>query len=369
MHKKLIVHIADINLSKESGMGRIAWHWKNEFENHGYDFVHIGSRQVGSVSHPGLFPYAARKAYQDLGRKASVFLVHEPSSGAFCDFDVPTVLFSHGLEQRKWELRLQGRDGTTEHLKLSTRFLFPIWRLRQCKLGLNQSQLILLSNHDDSIFAQEKYKKSIEQIYVFKNGAYSSSLNYKVQPESSMTVLFLGSWLERKRIGTLVEAAQILQKKSLFPKWILAGTGADKEQVLTDWPSELRSQVEVIPHFSQSTESSLLASCHIFNLPSFFEGQPLALLQAMEAGRCCITTDCCGQRDLIQHGYNGLLHEPGNSQQLASLIEQCVRDEKLRMTLGKNAKLSVKNRSWEAVSSEVVDCVENVLHSHQRETY
>jgi glycosyltransferase involved in cell wall biosynthesis len=47
-----------------------------------------------------------------------------------------------------------------------------------------------------------------------------------VQPESSMTVLFLGSWLERKGIGTLVEAAQILQKKSLFPN------GYWQEQVL-----------------------------------------------------------------------------------------------------------------------------------------
>ena len=81
----------------------------------------------------------------------------------------------------------------------------------------------------------------------------------------------------------------------------------------------------------------------------------------MEAGRCCITTDCCGQRDLIQHGYNGMLYQPGNTQQFAALIEECVNNEDLRMTLGRNAKVSVKDRGWETVSAELVDHIEAVL--------
>ena len=95
-------------------------------------------------------------------------------------------------------------------------------------------------------------------------------------------------------------------------------------------------------------------------LPSFFEGQPLSLLQAMETGRCCITTDCCGQRDLIRHTQNGLLHQPGDAVQLASLIEECAKSEGLRKSLGHRAKLTVQGRSWEQVGSEVVDFVERL---------
>ena len=81
----------------------------------------------------------------------------------------------------------------------------------------------------------------------------------------------------------------------------------------------------------------------------------------METGRCCITTNCCGQRDIIQHGYNGLLHETGDAKTLALLLEQCIKDKNLRLMLGRNAKLSTENRYWETVASEVVDRIEKLI--------
>ncbi|HVG22486.1 MAG TPA: glycosyltransferase, partial [Blastocatellia bacterium] len=124
--------------------------------------------------------------------------------------------------------------------------------------------------------------------------------------------------------------------------------------------------VEVVSEFTPDAEESIFARANFFVLPSFFEGQPLALLQAMESARCCITTNCCGQRDLIRHGYNGLLHEPGDARRMASLIEQCVSSESLRKSLGRAAKQSVQGRRWEAVSSEMADFVEAALAQPRR---
>ncbi len=356
--KKLVVHIAEVEVSIESGMGRVAWHWKNALEKRGYDFIHIGPVETGVVLHKGLFPYAAQQVYKRLGRVASIFLVHEPASGTFINSDIPTVLFSHGLERRAWNDKL---DGLAQKRRLSTRIFFPLWRLHQCDLGMRKVTKLLLINQEDCNYAQKYYHQNTNRIFLFKNGVYPLELNETLQPNDCLRILFLGSWLERKGIGTLVKAAQSLHNQGLRLNWLLAGTGIDKEKVLDSWPSNMLSFVEVVPHFTLATEESIFASSNIFVLPSFFEGQPLALLQAMEAGRCCITTNCCGQRDLIQHGYNGLLHEPGNHQQLAFLIDQCVKNEELRMTLGRNAKSSVKNRSWENVSDEVVDQIESVL--------
>ena len=117
-----------------------------------------------------------------------------------------------------------------------------------------------------------------------------------------------------------------------------------------------------MPKFPASEEQTLLSRAHLFILPSFFEGQPLSLLQAMAAGRCCITTNCCGQRDLIQDGDNGLLYEPGDAKTLASLIEKCMTSPSLRQTLGAKARASVSDRTWEAVSAEVVEQIEPLLH-------
>lgn len=358
--RSLIVHVAQGAITEESGMGRVAWHWKREFERRGHEFLHIGSDQTGALFHPGLFPYAAYRAYKRIGRSASLLLVHEPASGVFVRRSEPTIVFSHGVERRGWNLALQERDGRSGRMRKRTRVLFPIWRLRQCDAGLRKGSKLLLINNEDADFASEYYQRDASQLRVFRNGVYPSKLHETDQPEEQ-TVLFLGSWLERKGIGTLIEAAQVLFAAGARPHWLLAGTGVAREEVLGRWPDHLRSFVEVIPQFNREREETLFGRASLFVLPSFFEGQPLALLQAMESGRCCITTNCCGQRDLIQHGVNGLLHEPGDAQTLASLIISVLGNEERRLMIGRNAKRSVEGRRWEAVSSEIVDFVEEAM--------
>ncbi|AFY30864.1 glycosyltransferase family 4 protein [Calothrix sp. PCC 7507] len=361
--KKLIVHIAETDVSEQSGMGRVSWHWKNEFERRGYEFLHIGPKQVGPLPHAALFPRASRRFYRQLGRTASAFIVHEPASGVFLDFNIPTVLVSHGVERRGWNLNLQGKYGTTQKLKLRTKLLFPLWRLRHCDSGLRKANLLLLLNQEDCDFVQKYYHRDIRNIFLFENGVYPYEFDGEKTSEikHTPTILFTGSWIERKGIKTLIDAAQILQKRGLYPHWLIAGTVFDSETVLASWPKEIHPYLEIIPKFLASDEINLLARSQIFILPSFFEGQSLALLQAMAAGKCCITTNCCGQKDIIRHGYNGLLYEPGDAEKLAALIEDCVIDSNLRISLGRNAKASMQNHSWKEVSVEVVDRIEALL--------
>jgi glycosyltransferase involved in cell wall biosynthesis len=358
--RPLIVHAAQIPISENSGMGRVAWHWQRECERRGYRFIHIGPEQVGSLPHPSLFPFAAYRAYKKLKQPAALFLIHEPAAGIFVRRASPIVVFSHGVERRGWQLALKGQDGTSGKIRWRTRMLFPIWRLREGDLGLKKAERLLLINSEDAAFVEQYYRREATEIHLFKNGVYPSDLTELNQPQP-ITILFLGSWLERKGIQTLIEAAQILDQQSLRLNWLLAGTGADRHEVLRHWPESLHSRLEILPSFSPDSEASLFARSNIFVLPSFFEGQPLALLQAMESGRCCITTDCCGQHDIIRHGINGYLHEPGDAQQLAALIAQCAKDEALRKYLGGNAKQTMKGRSWEAVSVEVVNFIEEIL--------
>lgn len=358
---KLIVHVAEVEISEESGMGRIAWHWRHELLRRGYELIHIGPKEVGKTFHHGLFPFYAYRTYQQLNRKASLFLIHEPASLPFVHTtNIPTIVFSHGVERRGWKLSLQGKLGEQQKISWKTKLLFPLWRIHPCDQGLRRAKLLLLSNQEDSAFTEAHYLRQKNDIYVFKNGVYPSELNESIQPDADPTILFLGTWQSRKGVKVLIEAAKILLQQGLKPKWLLAGIGVESAQVMSDWPSELLPFIEIVPRFSRNEEASIFARSNIFVLPSYFEGQPLALLQAMETGRCCITTNCCGQRDIIQHGYNGLLHEPGDAKTLALLLEQSIRDRELRLILGRNAQISTEKRHWTTVASEVVDQIERL---------
>ncbi len=358
--KNLIVHVADMKVTEEGGVGRVTWHWKKTFEERGYKFVHIGLAEVGAIAHKSLFPYAAFRYYNTLKEKARAFLVHESAAWPFLNSQVPVIVFSHGLERRAWDVELKARQISGKKISLKTRLFYPLWRLIPCDLGMRKATELFLFNQEDATFAQNYYGRKPREIFVLKNGVYPSHLTEKDQPTDSKTILFLASWIERKGIKTLLEAAQILSDRGWYLKWLLVGTCAGSEIIVNQWPSHLRSSVEVLPYFLRSEEDTIFARSNIFVLPSFYEGQSLSLLQAMESARCCISTNICGQRDVIQNGHNGLLHEPGNAQQLASLIEECLNDEDLRLALGKNAKLSMKDRHWKVVSNEIVDRLEEV---------
>ena len=118
--------------------------------------------------------------------------------------------------------------------------------------------------------------------------------------------------------------------------------------------------MSVVPSYRRNDEASLFREATLFVLPSFFEGQPLALLQAMEAGRCCIASRCCGQKEFVSDGTTGLLHEPGDWRGVAALIEAAIADPPRRLAIGRAARAAMKTRAWPEVTGDVVDFVEGV---------
>jgi glycosyltransferase involved in cell wall biosynthesis len=360
---KVVVHVADVAVSQATGMGRVAYHWRRAFQRRGYEFIHLGPAETGRPMHPTLFPRAAYSAYKRFGKKADLFLVHEPAAGNFVGRGTPAFVFSHGLERRGAELKISDQVPTSILARIKRRLTSPLWKLRlsSCDRGLRNATAALLINREDAEYAIGHYQLPPEKIWVFRNGVNPVGGGRVRFPETPCQVLFLGSWLKRKGTETLARAAAILHKRGIRLKWMLAGTGLERDAVLAQWPTELIDSTVIRSRFEPDEEGRLMAESSIFVLPSFFEGQPLALLEAMAWGCCCITSNCCGQKDLINDRQTGLLHAPGDAEGLARLVEECAENGELRQRLGRNAAISVEGRTWDAVSDEVVSYIESVL--------
>jgi glycosyltransferase involved in cell wall biosynthesis len=358
---RTIVHVAQIDISRESGMGRVAWHWRQELENRGYTVLHIGPREVGRPVHPALFPLAAWRRFRRLGVRPAAFLVHEPAGMPFVAAGAPTFLFSHGIERRGWEATLAHAAASGSPVRLRSRLLFPLWRLRQADFALRRARAVLVLNRDDLAAAQTRYRRRPEDLFLFRNGIEPLPASPRVAADAPPTVLFLGSWLARKGTATLVRTAHLLRQRGVAVRFLLAGTGVEEAVVLAGWPAELRGSVRVLPSFPAGGEAALYAAADLFVLPSYFEGQPLALLQAMAAGCCCLASDIAGNRDLITHRRNGLLHAAGDAGELAGQLAECLASPALRDELGAAARGSVAGRTWSVVAGEVADFIERIL--------
>lgn len=350
-----VAHFAPVTLDSQSGMGRVAIHWKNSLLKSGWKFHHFGANEVHPPNFKALWALSARRAWYSSGVQTSLMLAHEPSAEILRRTGVPVVLFSHGLERRCQEMA-PPESGIADNplKKLAMRPLWA-WRARQTELGLKRCPLLLLINHEDRDYAVDRYNRRLDEIFIFQNGVNPSRLDAQHEPSGTPTVLFYGSWLERKGKSVLVRAAQNIAHSGIPVRWLLVGTGGSRESVLRDWPEFMHGSVEIIPNVPALEDDSIYARAHVFVMPSFFEGQPLTLLQAMESGRCVITTRCCGQRDIIRNGENGFLIEPGDADELAVQITASLGNTNLRRSAGIRAKEDMKNRSWDRVSDEVTN--------------
>lgn len=351
----VVVHIACINLSSDSGMGRIAVNWKKAFEAAGHQFIHIGMKEV-KAGHVILWGRHALAYCKKNAIYADVWLVHEPFGGFFRSMSGKLVVFSHGIEERAWLIQEQYKF----HQRTIKSFFLPKQiRFFSNNKGLKAADLVLLSNSSDKIYLEQKGFKHSKKM-IFRNG-YSSFQRTNQLKSLYPSILINGTWISRKGIDVIYKAFNKLLKTYPQLQLILAGTEFDEKFVLAGFQPELRLSVSVIPRFTEDQEASLYSQSSIFILPSYFEGQSLALTQAMAMGLCPVVSDNSGQIDFVKHRDNGLLFETGSAESLYNQLVFLINNEYLIQQYGSEARRSVEHLAWEKVASDVVSAVESIL--------
>lgn len=106
----------------------------------------------------------------------------------------------------------------------------------------------------------------------------------------------------------------------------------------------------MLPRVSREDMPSLLARDQVFLLPSYFEGMPLSLLEAMAAGLPCVTTNVCGMRDLVQDHTNGLLITPGDVETLVRRVSELLESSALRSQIGARARETARRITWDKIA-------------------
>jgi glycosyltransferase involved in cell wall biosynthesis len=158
------------------------------------------------------------------------------------------------------------------------------------------------------------------------------------------TLLFLGHLLPDKGVYDLVKAfAQVCQQ---LPDVRLVLGGVGQTAAVRELASELGLQprVELPGWLGAQSKAAAFAAGTVFVLPSYHEGMPMALLEAMSWGLPVIATPVGGIPQIITHEVNGLMVAPGDVTALASAIMRLLRDPALRERLGEAARDTVASR-------------------------
>jgi glycosyltransferase involved in cell wall biosynthesis len=146
--------------------------------------------------------------------------------------------------------------------------------------------------------------------------------------------------------------------------FVLAGDGPEKA-VLEAKARALGIDDRVVLLGHRSDIRDLLAACDLFVLPSHYEGLPLAVLEAMAAGRAVVATAVGGVPEAVLNGVTGVLVRPRDPSALAKAIHMLLADPLLAHRMGAAARSRVEREfSSAAMVQRVTRIYEEVLERH-----
>jgi glycosyltransferase involved in cell wall biosynthesis len=158
----------------------------------------------------------------------------------------------------------------------------------------------------------------------------------------------LGRIGERKGSFDLLRAFASLPHSLLErAELILAGDGESDVAASLVRELNIKDHVTIFDWLDPHQRDKLLSEVNVFVLPSYNEGLPMALLEAMSWGLPAITTPVGGIPEVISHESNGLLVPPGDINLLSAAIQKLIENEDLRSCLGHEAVRTVAPLSAE----------------------
>jgi glycosyltransferase involved in cell wall biosynthesis len=226
-------------------------------------------------------------------------------------------------------------------------------RLRQFMIGSFERDSIARARHLIAIspYVVNEFELIIRaQVYHLENPIDSRFFTLPNR-EKAHTVLFVGRIIPRKRAFDLVKA--IARVRAHIPDVELRMAGDPVESQAPGYMQVIRDYVRTegltdhVRFLGQLREDGLLdeyATCAVVALPSRQETAPMAIQEAMAAGKVVVSTRVGGIPHLVDHNRTGLLVDDGDVDGLAAAITTLIQDAGMRRRMGDAGKAQAERR-------------------------
>ena len=176
----------------------------------------------------------------------------------------------------------------------------------------------------------------IENYSIVKDGINRSQCHNQV--------LFLGAINQMKGCYDMVDVTKRVAEVVPDIKMVVAGAG-EIEQVKSKAIAEGVAEHFAFPGWVRGEQKEkLLKESDVFFLPSYTEGMPMSVLDAMGYGLPIVASNVGGIPRLVHEGENGFMREPGDTAGFAEAIIQIMTSDAMRINMGKQSMEIVKER-------------------------
>lgn len=268
-------------------------------------------------------------------------LIHAHIAGTYSEVafgsGCPAVLTLHGIRYREAKFR---RSWLDQHLR------YPLVR-REERVGIQIARHIISINP----CIEQEFRSIIRgQIYQIDNPAGDSFFSLANQ-ERPLRLLYAGHIKPLKGVHQLIQAMPALRDRFPEIELHLAGKVVDVYDpgyfgALQNFVRDhhLEKQVLFTEHLNEDALLREYSESAVFVLPSLQETSPMAIEQAMAAGKPVVAMRIGGVPYLVSHEQTGFLVEPGDTRGLVEAISRLLSDCELRTRMGQQAKAEAARR-------------------------
>jgi len=232
-------------------------------------------------------------------------------------------------------------------------------------LSINKKIIVLcndwkqkLLNHYDF---DEKYIVVLHNPVVLPEYELSTNVRYE-----KFKIIFIGFFIKSKGILDILEIAKRLKEDKIKDITIYIGGKGELENYIEKYIYDymLDNELKVLGWINKNDVLKKLMEYDVFFLPSYKEGMPIAILEAMSVGLPILSTRISGIPELVKNGYNGFLLKPGDINGFYNKILWMKSHPEAIKKYKINGKKLVQNFSSDNIYRELLSIYQEVLKNN-----
>lgn len=306
--------------------------WNDKFSSYGIKYLSIPVSRNGLNVFGDIKTFQALKNIIRLERPDKIFTYQAKTIvyGIFASHFVNTSILNYPL--------VAGLGSIFRGTSFRTNIVRSILSL-QYKLAFKYSTKVIFQNSDDKkeLLRRGLLKESQTEMI---NGSGVSLEKFIVQPlPDKKAILFIGRLIRDKGVGEYLELAKRIKKYYPEVRCLLVGPYDSNPSAIK--PDDLQPLIDanIIEYFGeQSDVRPYINDCTVYVLPSYHEGTPKTVLEAMATGRPIVTTDAPGCRETVIDGVNGFLVPVQNIDELEKAVIKILNDTEVAKLFGRNSR-------------------------------
>lgn len=226
----------------------------------------------------------------------------------------------------------------------------------QYRVAFKLSKRVIFQNNDDLSELVNRHLLPEEKCCIIHGSGVNTDKFEKTKLPNEKAILFIGRLIGDKGIHEYLELAKRLKESNHKIKCMLVGPFDSNPSAISSEELQPHIDGKIVEYYGEQKDvRPYLQKCSVYVLPSYHEGTPKTVLEAMAIGRPIVTTDAPGCRETVVDGVNGYLVPIKNVEALYNSVCKILDNQSLAETFSvQSRKIAEEKYDVKKINADII---------------